>query len=303
MADNTKLNSAKKGKNDEFYTQLIDIERELTNYQDFFKDKIVYCNCDDPRKSNFFKYFVDNFDKLELQQLLCSCYNENGQGSYCIYNGDGIIEIKNLQGNGDFRSEECLSILKSADVVVTNPPFSLFREYVVQLINNEKKFLIIGHQNGIKYKETFPFIKENKMWLGFGFKGNVGFFINEHYEDYAQATQHQEGMIRVSGVMWFTNIEHDKRHVQLELYKKYNEEEYPKYDKFDGIEVSKTKEIPMDYKGIMGVPITFLCKYSPDQFEIVGELNHGCDNEYDLGKPELNGKYLYPRILIKHKIL
>ena len=288
MANNN-LQEAKKAKKDEFYTQLSDIERELKYYKHHFKDKVVYCNCDDPRVSNFFHYFSYNFEKLGLKKLITTCYknqsmdlfsqNDSEQAIYLEYTGDkngnnvpdpNEIGIKYLKGDGDFRSKESIELLKQADIVVTNPPFSLFREYVAQLIEYDKKFIIIGHQNAISYREIFKLIKENKMWLGYGFKGGAGHFINEHYEDYATATDRKEGMIRVSGVHWFTNLDISKRHEDLILYKQYNSAEYPKYENYDAINVNKTKDIPVDYKGAIGVPITFLDKYNPDQFEIIG---------------------------------
>lgn len=316
-AQNKNLHQAKNNKKDEFYTQLSDIERELKYYKKHFKDKVVYCNCDDPRVSNFFHYFSYNFEKLGLKKLIATCYknqerdlfskNDSESAIYLEYTGDKNgnfvpdpeeIGIKHLKGNGDFRSKESIDLLKQADIVVTNPPFSLFREYVAQLIEHDKKFVIVGHQNAITYKEIFKLIKENKIWLGYGFKGGAGHFINEHYEDYATATDRKEGMIRVSGVHWFTNLEINKRHEDLILYKTYNEEEYPKYDNYNAIEVSKTKEIPMDYAGVMGVPITFLDKYNPEQFEIV-KFRKG-DDDKDLS---INGKCPYFRILIKNKKL
>jgi len=288
-AKNKNLHEAKSNKKDEFYTQLSDIERELKYYKKHFKGKVVYCNCDDPRISNFFHYFSYNFEKLGLKKLMATCYknqnmdlfsrNDSEQAIYLEYNGDkrgnnipdqADIGIKKLKGDGDFRSKECIELLKQADIVVTNPPFSLFREYVSQLIEYDKKFVIIGHQNAIKYKEVFPLIRDNKIWLGYGFKGGAAHFINEHYEDYATASDRKEGMIRVSGVHWFTNLEIKKRHEDLILYKKYSAQEYPKFENFDAINVDKTKEIPIDYDGMMGVPITFMDKYNPDQFEIIG---------------------------------
>ena len=222
---NENLHSAKKEKKDEFYTQRSDIEKELKHYQHHFKDKVVYCNCDDPRVSNFFHYFSCNFEKLGLKKLITTCYksqnmdlfsqNNSEQAIYLEYTGDknqnnfpdpNEIEVKYLNGDGDFRSKECMELLKQADIVVTNPPFSLFREYVAQLIEYEKKFVIVGHQNAITYKECFKLIKENKMWLGYGFTGGAAHFINKNYEDYATAGDHREGMIRVSGVTWFTNL-------------------------------------------------------------------------------------------------
>lgn len=288
-AKNKNLHEAKNSKKDEFYTQLSDIEKELKHYKSHFKDKIVYCNCDDPRISNFFHYFSFNFEKLGLKKLITTCYknqnmdlfsqNESEQAIYLEYEGDKNnnnipdpkeIGIKYLKGDGDFRSQESIELLMQTDIVVTNPPFSLFREYVAQLIEYDKKFIIVGHQNAISYKEIFKFIKENKMWLGYGFVGGAAHFINKHYEDYATAGDHKEGMIRVSGVTWFTNLDISKRHEDLILYKQYNTEEYPKYENFDAINIDKTKDIPMDYSGFMGVPITFLDKYNPDQFEIIG---------------------------------
>ena len=283
------LQNAKMKKKDEFYTQLTDIEKELKFYKNHFTDKVVYCNCDDPRVSNFFHFFSYNFEKLGLKKLITTCYknqemdlfsqNNSEHAIYLEYEGDKNgnnipdpeeIGIMSLESDGDFRSNECIELLKKSDIVVTNPPFSLFREYVSQLIEYEKKFIIIGHQNAISYKEIFKLIQENKMWLGYGFKGGAAHFINKHYEDYATAGDHQEGMIRVSGVVWFTNLDISKRHEDLILYKKYNPDEYPKYENFDAINVNKTKDIPMDYDGYMGVPITFLDKYNPDQFEIIG---------------------------------
>jgi hypothetical protein len=285
---NRNLHQAKSAKKDEFYTQLPDIERELKHYKQHFKGKVVYCNCDDPRVSNFFHYFSFNFEKLRLKKLIATCYknqdmdlfsrNDSEQAIYLEYEGDKNknnvpdpeeIGIKRLKGDGDFRSEECIELLKQADIVVTNPPFSLFREYVGQLVKYDKKFVIIGHQNAITYKEIFPLIKENKLWLGYGFKGSATHFFT-HYEDHATAGNHKKGMVRVSGVQWFTNLDISKRHEDLILYKTYSSEEYPTYVNYYAIEVSKTKDIPADYNGAMGVPITFLDKYNPDQFEIIG---------------------------------
>lgn len=286
---NRNLHKAKDSKKDDFYTQLSDIEREVKHYKKHFKNKIIYCNCDDPRVSNFFHYFSYNFEKLGLKKLITTCYknlnlesfsqNDSERAIYLEYEGDKNqnnipdpeeIGIKHLKSDGDFRSKVCINLLKQADIVVTNPPFSLFREYVAQLIEYDKKFLIIGHQNAISYREIFKLIKEDKMWLGYGFKGGAAHFINRKYEDYATAGDHKEGMIRVSGVVWFTNLDISKRHENLILYKTYNAEEYPKYENYNAININKTKDIPMDYDGDMGVPITFLNKYNPDQFEIIG---------------------------------
>lgn len=329
-ASNKNLQSARTSKKDEFYTQLSDIEKELRHYKEHFKGKVVLCNCDDPRVSNFFHFLSYNFEKLGLKKLIATCYksqnadlfsqNDSEKAIYLEYtgdrNGDNIpnpeeIGIKELKGDGDFRSKECISLLKKADIVVTNPPFSLFREYVAQLIEHDKKFIIVGHQNAISYVEIFRLIKENKMWLGYGFSGGAAHFINQHYENYATAGNHKEGMIRVSGVVWFTNLEIKKRHEDLILYKTYkgNESDYPKYDHYDAINVNKTKDIPMDYKGTMGVPITFLDKYSPEQFEIIDgigrySLIHGATEETK-GKylTNIDGKRQYARVIIKHKKL
>jgi hypothetical protein len=318
-SSNKTLRKANKEKNDEFYTQLSDIEKELRHYKAHFKNKVVLCNCDDPRISNFFHYFSYNFEQLGLKKLIATCYknqnmdlfseNNSEEAIFLEYtgdkNGDNIpnpeeIGIKPLKGDGDFRSQECIDLLKEADIVVTNPPFSLFREYVSQLIDYDKKFLIIGNQNSITYKEIFKLIKENKIWLGYGFNRGVAHFVNKHYEDYATDSDHREGMIRVSGIVWFTNLETKKRHEDMILYKTYkgNEEEYPKYDNYDAINVDKTKDIPLDYNGAIGVPITFIDKYNPDQFEIialgiVGSIDFTCNKKMELidksGKP--SGKF------------
>jgi hypothetical protein len=315
-AKNTNLHSAKKEKNDEFYTQLADIENELKHYKQHFAGKTIFCNCDDPRESNFVKYFFDHFYTLRLKRLIATCYKNPSvdlfsthtaeQSVWLDYTGEARtndinpdrrkMKPKKFKGDGDFRNEECIELLKQSDIICTNPPFSLFREYVAQLVEYDKKFLIIGHQNAITYKEIFKLIKENKIWLGYGFTGGAAHFINIHYVDYATASNHKEGMIRVSGVHWFTNIETSKRHEKLELYKKYNPAEYPKYDNYNAIEISKTINIPLDYNGVMGVPITFLDKYNPEQFEII-KFRKG-DDEKDLS---INGKCPYFRILIQHK--
>ena len=305
----------------------IPIEQELRHYKHHFKDKVVYLNCDDPRVSNFFHYFSYNFEVLGLKRVIATCYksqtmdlfsqNDSDQAIWLEYTGDKDgnrvpdpeeIGVKLLQGDGDFRSSESIELLKQADIVVTNPPFSLFREYVAQLMKYNKKFLIIGHQNAITYKEIFPLIRENKLWLGYGFKGNAAHFASV-YEDVAAAGDHREGMIRVSGVQWFTNLDISKRHEDMVLYKTYNPKEYQTYDNYDAIEVSKTKDIPMDHSGVMGVPITFLNKYNPDQFEILGMAASSYD-EYMMGipfkgqkdgRPIVAGENVYARIFIRRK--
>lgn len=312
---NTVLQSAISNKKDEFYTQLSDIENELRHYRPHFKGQTVLCNCDDPRISNFFKYFALNFEVLGLKRLIATCYKNNEpdlfsmntceQAVYIIYDGDkngnhipdpSEMEVLPLNGDGDFRSSECIELLKQADIVCTNPPFSLFREYVAQLIKYDKKFLIIGNQNAIHYREIFPLIKNNQVWLGYGFHRNCAHFISR-YADTAVDTDHREGMIRVSGVTWFTNLEISKRHEELILYKSFTPEEYPRYDNYDAINVDNTNSIPADYEGLMGVPITFIYKYCPEQFEIIGTSTDSMPK----GAPYLAGKRIYERIIIKKK--
>lgn len=321
------LHKAKSQKKDEFYTMLSDIEKELRHYKHHFKNKVIFCNCDDPRVSNFFHYFSYNFKQLGLKKLITTCYknqqmnlfsqNKSEKAIYLEYMGDKNqnnipdpkeIGIKHLKDDGDFRSKECIDLLKQSDIVVTNPPFSLFREYVAQLVEHNKKFIIIGHQNAITYKEIFKLIKGNKVWLGYGFNRNCAHFINPNYVDYASDADHREGMIRVSGVQWFTNLDISKRHEELILYKKYNKTEYPTYDNYNAIEVSKTNDIPMDYKGAMGVPITFMNKYNPDQFEIIGcSYSYGEPKGYHIKGKDFNvsvgGKVIYKRLFIKNKKL
>lgn len=288
--ENSGLHSAQRNKKDEFYTQIVDIERELRHYREHFKGKVVYCNCDDPYVSAFFEYFTKNFEFFRLKKLITTCYrsqsldlfskNDSAVAIKLEYTGGASnsmptpddIGVTHLQGDGDFRSGECIDILKQADIVVSNPPFSLFSEYVSQLASFEKEFIIVGHQNAITYKGVFPLIKEDKMWLGHGFKRNMAHFYTPHYEDTATDADHRDGMIRVSGVVWYTNLDHNKRHEEMILVQRYygNEAAYPHYDNYDAIEVSKTLAIPTDYAGAMGVPITFLTKYNPEQFEIIG---------------------------------
>ena len=295
---NTNLSNAKRAKNDEFYTQLSDIENELKHYKNHFAGKVVYCNCDDARESNFFRFFQKKFNDYGLKKLITTSYNENGHGSVLVYEGDtngngklddNEVKVSELKGNGDFRSEECIELLKESDIVVTNPPFSLFREYIATLVQYDKKFLVIGNKNAITYKEIFPLIKENKLWLGY-------YCPNEFRLPNGDTTKKVNGLCR-----WFTNLDIKKRHEEIILYKKYNEEEFPKYDNYDAIEVSKVCEIPKDYDGIMGVPITFLDKYNPSQFEIVGIANSarwiGSYPCYTI----INGRKIYNRILIKRK--
>ena len=288
---NKNLNKAKEAKKDEFYTQLEDINNELRHYREHFRDKTVLCNCDDPRVSNFFTYFAYNFEFLGLKKLITTCYknqdidlfsqNKSEQAVYLVYegdkNGDRIpnaeeIGVRPLKGDGDFRSRECIELLKEADIVVTNPPFSLFREYVAQLMEYGKKFLIVGNQNAIKYKEIFPLLKTNKVWLGYQF-GDMKFKVPDSYEPRETRFWIDETGQKwrsLGNICWFTNLDIRKRHEDIFLYKHYSPEEYPTYENYDAIEVAKTELIPMDYDGIMGVPITFMDKYNPAQFEILG---------------------------------
>jgi len=329
--ENSGLQTARRNKKDEFYTQLVDIEREMRHYRRHFKGKVVYCNCDDPYVSAFFEYFAKNFEFLGLRKLITTCsrsqqlnlfsQNDSEQSIKLEYTGGAPnslptpdnIGVTPLKGDGDFRSQECIDILKEADIVVTNPPFSLFSAYVAQLASFNKKFIIIGHQNAITYKEVFSLIKENKMWLGYGFKRNMAHFIAPHYEDTASDADHREGLIRVSGVVWYTSLDHNKRHEEMILVQRYhgNESAYPNYDNYNAIEVSKTQHIPMDYEAAMGVPITFLTKYNPDQFEIIGsdyEVKMGIlpdivKSEWKgkIDRAYLNGKRMYARLLVRNR--
>ncbi len=348
------LSAAKTAKKDEFYTQMIDIERELQHYWPHFRDKVVLCNCDDPYESNFFKYFALHFNHLGLKKLICTCYNGSPvQGNELMIdfgdfseepkkiaykveitevkdmNGDGAVDLSDVQyllknnknvlttlKTGDFRDPECIELLKQSDIVVTNPPFSLFREYIAQLMEYGKKFLIVGHQNAITYKEVFPLIKDNKVWLGYGFKGAAAHFFSP-YEDIATAGNHKQNMIRVSGVTWMTNLEIPKRNEELDLVCHYSSEEYPKYDNYDAVNICKTIDIPCDYDGYMGVPITFLDKYNPNQFEIIWqacgntrasappsvlkELQYKPHPEDRGGCGVVNGKRQYARVIIRNK--
>lgn len=318
-SSNKNLHKANKAKKDEFYTQLIDIEKELKHYKDQFRGKVVYCNCDDPFESNFFKYFASNFNALGLKQLIATSYKPSpiantqlglfgdnktstspkgrpkATANKFIINevsdldGDGAFDLRDiaqqlkanknnewapLEGDGDFRSEESIELLKQADIVVTNPPFSLFREYIAQLAEYNKKFLIIGNVNAITYKECFKLIKDNKMWLGQSIhSGDREFIVPAHYILHSPSKRVDENgiqYVRVNGVRWFTNLDYEERHENLVLYKKYIPKEYPRYENYDAINVNKTSEIPINFDGAMGVPITFLDKYNPDQFEIIG---------------------------------
>ncbi len=333
MANKQDVDKAKKAKRDEFYTQLTDIEKELRHYRKHFSGKTILCNCDDPFESNFFKYFVLNFNRLGLKKLIATCYTgspiANQQLSIFdilgasedtenkpykavvtkVYDatGDGAVdmldvaelfktgenELTELKGDGDFRSPECLELLDAADIVVTNPPFSLFREYVATLIEHDKKFIIIGNVNAITYKEFFPLLEENKVWIGASIhSGDRAFYVPDDYPLDAAGCGIDEvtgrKYIRVKGVRWYTNLDIKQRHEEMILVKKYSPDNYPSYDNYDAINVDTTSDIPCDYSGVMGVPITFLDRYSPDQFEIIGIAKAGA------GDPTLKTKE-YPQ--------
>jgi len=315
---NKNLHRAKKAKNDEFYTLLPDIEREIKHYKEHFQGKVVFLNCDDPEESNFWQYFVLNFEFLGLKKLISTHYEED-KPSYKLevmadINGDGKINgldtIKTpLKQNGDFRSPECIEILKEADVVVTNPPFSLFREYVAQLVEYKKKFLIIGNMNAITYKETFKLIKDGKIWAGYNFNKTMEFQLPDHYEKWSRVDDAGNKYGKVPAICWFTNLPHKKRNEEIVLYRTYNEADYPTYDNYDAIEVNRVKNIPMDYDGAMGVPITFLGSFNPQQFEIVSSNDYRTNDkvpfkEHGLIKDKdsaINGKPTYVRIVIRKK--
>jgi len=308
MNANRNLTKAKSAKNDEFFTQLSDIEKELKYYKNHFKGKIVFCNCDDPEYSNFWKYFELNFEHLELKKLIATHFHTDRK-TYKLeiigdINSDGKINkadiIKTeLNENGDFRSPECIELLKEADIIVTNPPFSLFREYIAQLMEYKKKFLVIGNMNAITYKEVFKYIKDNKLWLGAGKNDgrNIWYEVPKTYPIFHKE-ENNKFYAFVAGTVWFTNLTHSKRNEELILYKRYNPSDYPEYDNYDAINIDKVKDIPVDYDGVMGVPISFLNKHNPEQFEII-RFRKGND-EKDLS---VNGKCPYFRILIKHREL
>ena len=332
VSKNTSLNRANVAKKDEFYTQLSDIENELKHYHKHFEGKTVLCNCDDPRVSNFFHYFSYNFEKLKLKKLITTCYknkqmdlfsqNDSNRAIYLEYDGDknnnrvpdrSEIEMHHLKGDGDFRSKECVEILKQSDIVVTNPPFSLFREYVAQLIKYNKRFLIIGNQNAAIYKEIFLLIKDNKIWFGYHV-GDMSFKVPIHFEPRSTRYWQDEGGQKwrsLGTICWFTNLDVEKRHENLILYKTYSPQEYPSYDNYDAIDVDKVASIPTNYDGVMGVPLTFLNKHNPDQFEILGNdynvrqgllpelVKSDWDGKTDRGY--INGNRLYSRIFIQHK--
>lgn len=335
---NSNLGAARRAKNDEFYTQLTDIEKELRHYRKHFEGKTVLCNCDDPFESNFFKFFVLNFTRLGLKKLIATCYEGSAVAEYrdgkakpykavvtTVHDttGDGGVDMEDvrnlfelgenelveLEGDGDFRSEECLALLDEADIVVTNPPFSLFREYVATLMEHEKKFIIIGNSNAITGKEIFPLIMQDKLWLGVTRSGTGSMWFRIMDDFPVKSGQKVENGVRyqtIGNSAWFTNLDVKKRHEEMILVKRYTPEAYPHYDNYDAIEVSKVVDIPCDYAGVMGVPITFLGKYNPDQFEIIGisgDLANPLliDGKRKTGRFYINGRRLYDRIAIRNK--
>lgn len=353
MAGNRSLAKAKDAKQDEFYTQLTDIEKELRHYRKHFQGKTVLCNCDDPFESNFFKYFALNFNRLGLKKLMATCYSgspitgtqlplfgdeteEERRTPYKAVvtsvrdaNGDGGVEmedvaelfrsgensIERLEGNGSYDSPECLELLDEADIVVTNPPFSLIREYIGLLVERGKKFVVIGPQSVTKYRETFPLIRDNKMWLGYGFeKGDAYFCIpKESARDFAQGVYDEKtGLVHFRNCVWLTNLDIRKRHEEQILFRRYKPEDYPSYTNFDGIDVARAADIPCDYAGCMGVPITFMAQHNPDQFEIVGlgegdlakeigvTKNHRGRSDLEVQAPDGTFRRPYARIVIRN---
>ena len=345
MAGNSNLHSSRADKADEFYTQLSLIESELKHYKEHFKGKVVFCNCDDPFESNFFKYFAINFNSLGLKKLIATCYatspivytqlnlfgtetvvsteetekkpykieitevtDENQDGrtdladvEYLLRNRKNALTL--LEGDGDFRSPECVELLKQADIVVTNPPFSLFREYMAQLMEYKKAFLIVGNQNATGYKEIFPLIRDNIVWLGYN-NGHFWFAVPDTYEEKKtdfKIDENGQKWRRMGNICFFTNLDIDKRHEDMTLFRTYSPEEYPKYDNYDAINVNRTLDIPCDYYGVMGVPITFMQYYNPEQFEIVGDSRYHDGQDFSDDINFINGKGLYRRILIKRK--
>lgn len=331
---NTNLHNAIKARDDEFYTTYETIEKELWHYKNHFADKTVLCNCDDPFESNFCKYFLKNFNILKLKKLICTSY-KNSKISHKeltnslikknrgyvlkvtkfseveeVFSDEFILQIINnsdylstLEGNGDFRSEECLEYLEQSDIVVTNPPFSLFKEFVNEIVKREKSFLIIGNQNALTYKEIFPLIQNNQVWTGYQF-GEMKFRVphtSKPRKTRYWVDEKGQKWRSLGNAMWLTNLDNELRHNKISLTKKYNPNDYPYYDNYNAINVKKVSDIPYDFDGIMGVPITIINRYNSEQFELIGEANHGSDNEYDLFKPIVNGKVLYKRILIKRK--
>ena len=300
-ANTTTLTNARNQKSDEFYTRLIDIEKELVNYKEQLNGKVVYCNCDmvdkDGLISNFVRYFVAHFNEFGLKRLISTGFNEGGHGVKFTFDGNNKPTIEELDGDGSCFSDECISILDSVDVVVTNPPFSRFREFINLLVNHDRKFLIIGNINAITCKEVYPLIVEHKVWFGLSnFNGGMYFNVPEEYEfnegyDFNKEIDGKKCM-RLSSVCWYTNMDNDDKRGFIPLTKTYNPDDYKKYDNYDAIEVSRFPNIPMDYDGVMGVPITILGKFNPKQFKLIG---------LTIPRAKLNGKTLYARLLIKNR--
>lgn len=336
MKDNSTLNRAKYSCNtDEWYTEYNTIEQELKHYSQHFNKKIVLCNCDDPFKSAFAKYFLKNFNSLKLRRLICTCYNGNKNTSNdfnkdIFNNNHGYIMIidnvasnlsnmsdeeitsilnekklvNELNGDGDFNSYECIKYLQDADIVVTNPPFSKFTDLFSLLVKYDKKYLLIGNQNAITYKEVFPHIKNGKAWIGYKF-GDMAFMVPDDTKPRKTRfwiDENGQKWRSIGNAMWLTNLDNERKHKELKLTALYDSKKYPKYDNFDAINVTRVIDIPCDYYGIMGVPLTYLKYHNPEQFEIIGEANHGSDNEFDLFKPIVNEKQIFKRILIKRKV-
>lgn len=326
---NSNLHIAKGAKNDEFYTQYETIEDELKHYKKHFEGKVIYCNCDDPRWSNFFKYFVDNFHELKLKRLIASCYVDQSYNLFTIneerepavwayYDGwlvDGRvpdaseIEVMKLKGDGDFRSDESIELLRQADIVVTNPPFSLFRDFVPTLIKYNKKLIVLGTTNATTYKDIFPLIKNNELWSGASFNKTIDFEVPDHYDTSKAINKDGKEIIKVPAISWWTNLDYKISYSDIETTSTYkdNEDKYPKYDNYDAINVDKVAEIPKDYDGVMGVPITFIEKWNPEQFEVLGTTKSWDNNKYKsypgIDAPIVNGEPLYARILIQNKRL
>lgn len=287
MQNSSNLHNARRMKNDEFYTLEKDIDKELKHYYPQLAGKVIYCNCDNPGKSKFWSYLKEHFHEIRYAQLWATYYMPGGRSIFLGFDGN-VVRGKILRWNGDFRSRECMQLLERADVIISNPPFSLFKTYLQTLLEYKKKFLVIGNMNAAKYKTIFPYFMNNLVWFGYN---EVHHFI---VPDGSQQ--------KLGNVLWYTNLDVDYRNQKIPLTKNYSEAAYQKYDSYDAIDVSKIKDIPMDYDGIIGVPISFLRKYNPEQFEIVGEFNHGQDSEFDLAVPAVNGKEKYTRIAIRRRM-
>lgn len=320
MSRNGNLTVAKAARHDEFYTRFADVERELAHYRARFRGKVVYCNCDDPSRSSFWRYFHLNFGPLGLRRLVSTHYRD-GKSSYAFeYGGGDDNDVSagvrtELSGDGDFRSPECAALLDECDVVVTNPPFSLFREFAGSLTERGKKFLIVGNVNAVTYKEFFPLLQRGEVWPGCAFNETWSFVVPDDYV--ATAVEGGERLAKVPGICWYTNLDHDRRHEPLELLRTYNPSDYPRYDNYDAINVGRTADIPADYDGLMGVPVSFLGRYCPEQFELVWKAfgNTRATTQPELldalgyrkhpedrgGLGVINGRRVYARLLIRRR--